>query len=75
MAGSSHISQSPFQASQAQNGQGSESSATAQSGFPQLDSDQQLGQLDWAAFSKMSELQQLQLTDQLRLLEAQASLG
>lgn len=73
VAGRSQVSQSPFQALQAQNGQVTD--APAPGSFPELDADQNHSQVDWAALGKISELQQLQLTDQLRLLEAQVSLS
>ena len=73
LAERNHVGQSPFQGLHAQCAQGSEPSAPAQLSFPQLEATgQQQGQIDWAALSQISELQQLQLNDQLRLLEAQA---
>ena len=73
--GRSLISQSPFQALQAQNGGGADGPGPLPGSFSDLEAEQQQGQVDWAALSKISELQQLQLSDQLRVLEAQVSAG
>ena len=73
VGGRSQISQSPFQALQAQNVQGTEGSNPLPGSFPELEADQQQGQAEWAVLSKISELQQLQLSDHLRLLEAQVN--
>lgn len=69
-----NIALSPFQALQAQLPRGNNASAPAPLLIPQPETGEQQGPLEWKALGNISDAQQLQLSDQLRFMEAQVAL-